>query len=584
MFAQHARIARRQTIGLSLCLAGLFTALALMSSAQAGCISSLTGEPKCHHSFIVAQDGLIADRQLSQWYKDAFAGKDPYALPFYFGQCYSGGFVNDLAGPDGLQGKDIIIGTSADWGRPAHYFPGCVFPRCHNDFTQEFDDELPTANDFCAAWDQARQDWVLSPLDGPQYYSSPEPLGENYMICDAPDQHYAILFTGKAARPIEKVIFDMETDHVYDHLVRHCQIPPENIKVLHLDGTLTYGTAPVDGPATVKNFHDAVKEFGGKMDGADDSVFTWVFDHGTDRLCCGRKANARFDKELHIRDDQFEFDGEDEGIVVIKEWSHALAKACLPPVPDEDWDPDPDPPPGPPEPEVVFKWDKTQGVLTSPHEVQTAHASQWCPGCFAEASVVATTTWEPVTGGVDVDQHVNLFASTQRLDPVPLSICWALAEHKETIHATAWKPGEILDLDLWVELSSELTIDGNPEEVSRFTWTATSDISGLEDMWDLTVEATDQLFVSFWSNPNLGIDDAAVESFLNDKLQRVDCLIWLEDSLGPPLFDPHLQIGQSEWEITSYMTAYAKIICVPEPTTVLLLGGALLFLRRRRKR
>ncbi len=247
-------------------------------------------EPDGHHSGLVTHDDdVVWDNELAAMIEDNFGGWKH--MKFAFGQCYSGGFIDDISG----LGDRIVISTSSCWDTPAHY-DGQTGDSYMRWWTNAVDD---TAGSYAStappepvmASMKEAYDWgKLHPkvdLDAPQYLSKPKGFGDELHLKHDEVERYALVWAGNVEdnpyTPLnETQAFLDDAKHIYDSLTGLYDYTDDNIHVLFGGGPADFpGETWIDDEATCETMEQHIQEFGPEVD-AEDQFFGWFFDHGTE--------------------------------------------------------------------------------------------------------------------------------------------------------------------------------------------------------------------------------------------------------------------------------------------------------------
>lgn len=539
---------------------GLASALALAAGA-APAFAGWTQEPDFHHSAIVCdQRQLVWDDQLAGWF-DAYVEPD-VLQSFLFAQCFSGGFINDLA----RSGADRVISTAADFNRTAHisFSPA---PR-GTTWNRFWDDAVVVGENFGAAHDSALALNPYSAEDLPQYYAL-SPLLSDATLTTAAGPRYAILFTGITKHETERALELAELDVIYNLLTGPDGYDPANVFVLFGDGT---GRPYIDGRATPDNLESSVRAAGAGA-GDDGSVLLWVSDHGVDRNGTTTSSGAvvRPPQVLHrvVKRIPVQFAFFAQGASFDKDYElTAQARSCLG---DSAFD------------SVTGRavhWDDVTGLTVGPEpRVVTAHVASG--GCDAFASAQAATAVAPGPAGFTLTQNAEVFASVVLTgDQPPAGDCSALATAVERIAADAWLAGGVFTIHLTLNVPGKLIRANDPNGRAEFEWRGVLDDPGIGDLWDLSIAAGETLSVDFESDPLLGVDDRAIEAMVLAAFVQEEGFWWQADVIDLPDFS--MILLTSHWELTTTLFAFAAATCPGPGPLSLLAAASLLAVRRRR--
>lgn len=235
-------------------------------------LGNTTSEPDWHHSGLCTVDGgVVWDSDLAGMISTNFTAWQD--MKFVFGQCYSGGFVNDMLG----LGDNIVVSTSSNWDRPAHY-DGVT----GESYLRKWNEAVAADATMEQAHDQAKTHSRVDD-DQPQYASKPAALGDTLKLGQGQQSDHAVLFAGNVNdnpySPIdERQMFLNDLTSIHSTLVDTYGYREDNVHVLFGDGS---GAPWIDGAATAANLQAAIEAVGPLMNDQEEFFF-WGFDHGTE--------------------------------------------------------------------------------------------------------------------------------------------------------------------------------------------------------------------------------------------------------------------------------------------------------------
>lgn len=233
-------------------------------------------EPTLHHSSLSTSDPQnphIYDSDFAGWISDYFTGG--YSrMAFMFGQCYSGGFINDLKDFD-----NTVICTASDYDKTATIWPLSNYDCYANRWERDIrgggpDDTVKNAHDAAK---------LFMPSDQPQYYSNPTNMGDSLKLNNnMSDRVHAILYVGNWENQEEQLYFKAFTETMFNTLTNYHLFPAENIDILFGNQSQLLNTpGAVTMDATPYNLENSLMMTGQDLN-SNEQFFFWGFGHGTE--------------------------------------------------------------------------------------------------------------------------------------------------------------------------------------------------------------------------------------------------------------------------------------------------------------
>lgn len=237
-------------------------------------------EPAWHNSGLSAQGDTIWDWQFADLVGTYIEAPGYLDMKFMFGQCYSGGFINDL-----IDFSDIAVSAAAQWDHTSSYEDTTGPPYWDGDYenydsyAQRWTEWMSLNDPFSTQFDAhlAGLGYSDAVTEGAEFWCD-VPLMEDARLDDGLSLH-AILYVGGYNDADERDYFDYTTTMMYDALVGEYGYNPANIHVL-------FGSNPELAPgvntyeATYDNLEFAFAEISLTMN-PDEEFFFWSDDHGT---------------------------------------------------------------------------------------------------------------------------------------------------------------------------------------------------------------------------------------------------------------------------------------------------------------
>jgi uncharacterized protein (TIGR03382 family) len=229
-------------------------------------------EPPSHHSGLASQDDTIWDNELANWISQYFTNGYSH-MKFMFGQCYSGGFINDLK-----DFSNVVIGTASDYDHTSTYVnaTGDSYQQRWTDFVDGNDpgDTMRNAHDTAK---------IYAPEERPQYYSNPPALGNSLKLKnDGEMSWHAVLYVGTYTDEDQKNYYDRLTEEMFETLRTDYGYPAANIDILFGNDPSVLNTpGAVTKTATWENLRSTLQAVGDELN-SQEQFFFWAIDHGTE--------------------------------------------------------------------------------------------------------------------------------------------------------------------------------------------------------------------------------------------------------------------------------------------------------------
>ncbi len=286
----------------SVVLTGILLAgLAFSAHATSIDTNNQGAEPVDHHSTLTTVTGdNIVDTTWAGWI-NAYLYNPPAQLstPKFgqllttFGQCHSGGFVNEV---QSLQGN-VGIATAAYYGECSESNP-VGQPNPGNTFLNPWaaavDNPSPANDSFLSAFNYAVLNDVAATgpaatPTSPQYYSANNAV-DNATLAGG---MFALLFVGSTAgsTPAGRPDYFTDMSKIHDILVNKYGYAEANILAYYGDGVRTSQTdltsamlpAWVDGSGTAANYESALISIAASLNpNGADGIFIWNSNHGNE--------------------------------------------------------------------------------------------------------------------------------------------------------------------------------------------------------------------------------------------------------------------------------------------------------------
>jgi hypothetical protein len=216
----------------------------------------------------------ISDAGLAYFIK-TYIGSNYKNMIFVFGQCKSGGFIDDLASAtSGLNPIAIMSASKHNEDSYGTAGPDITGESC---FLMEFKNAVrkDSTRTIKQLFDEAEKNDGAD--DHPQFCAQPQPAGDNIKLHDG-TSNYAILYAGRPNR----YSYWNDLEYMYNTL-RDLGYTDNDIFVLYGNKKLPDGTVPswppIDYEATDKNLETVFQTLQGKM-GPTETLFFWVSNHG----------------------------------------------------------------------------------------------------------------------------------------------------------------------------------------------------------------------------------------------------------------------------------------------------------------
>ncbi|MHB8745501.1 MAG: hypothetical protein ACYC7I_03090 [Gammaproteobacteria bacterium] len=252
-------------------------------------------EPEGHHSFLIANGTQamssrtapdpavdIRDDELANMiFNNTPMSQSPHsAMLFTMGQCYSGGFANDLVA--GARGSTIGFAAGARWDQ-------CSYSNATgNTFLEPWSRAVwaphPDDDQFLQAYNYAAANDPNAPSTFPQYYGVD--ADTQTLDLGGGNNNFAILFVGDTyGRPD----FFSDIDQIHYILRSYYNFDEAHIYALYGNGMRSDSADPssfmlpswVDGPGTKAQLAAAIDSVNGAWI-PNDGLFFWSSDHGAE--------------------------------------------------------------------------------------------------------------------------------------------------------------------------------------------------------------------------------------------------------------------------------------------------------------
>jgi hypothetical protein len=206
---------------------------------------------------------------------------------------------------------------------------------------------------------------------------------------------------------------------------------------------------------------------------------------------------------------------------------------------------------------TALQWVNGSEAVVQDMDPLTATAANPACGCWSLARADVRSWFGDTPSGKVLDASASVFATAvpgfRQYGPVA-----ATASVDESLDFTGWVVGAILHIHIELDIGEKIVFHrGGP--VIQILWVAHSTVVTLEDLWILRISGTDTPIIEFWSNPLLGLDDAAIQTLILAQFQHDGDLWWLGGTIDITAIE--LPIDVENFTIDSSLSASASAEC-----------------------